>query len=97
LRALWKIEEGTVSKVRETVKEGGRSLAYTTVMTLLERLVKRNAASRRKHGRAYVYQAKITQERLQEAAVKDLVETLFHGSREALRDYLTPSTMEGGL
>ena len=37
LRALWRIGEGSVKDVRGVITEN-RNLAYTTVMTVLERL-----------------------------------------------------------
>ncbi len=39
LKALWKLGEGSVKDVRDDLA-ASRNLAYTTVMTLLDRLVK---------------------------------------------------------
>ena len=47
LKALWALGEGRVRDVRQ-VMVGNRNLAYTTVMTVLERLEKRGGVSRRK-------------------------------------------------
>jgi predicted transcriptional regulator len=44
----------TPAEVRATL---GEDLAYTTVMTVLSRLVERGAASRQRHGRAFAYTA----------------------------------------
>ena len=46
LRALWQLGEGTVHDVRRVLSKE-RVLAYTTVMTLLDRLEKRGCATRR--------------------------------------------------
>jgi BlaI family penicillinase repressor len=88
LKALWALGEGTVRDVRE-VLVGQRNLAYTTVMTVLDRLEKRGGVSRRKDGRSFVYQPRATQEALRKYAVKELVDTLFGGSEDALREYLS--------
>jgi BlaI family transcriptional regulator, penicillinase repressor len=87
LKALWGMGEGTVRDVRE-ILVGNRNLAYTTVMTVLERLEKRGGVSRRKNGRSFIYAPKVSQEAIRRYAVKELVETFFGGSDEALRSYL---------
>jgi BlaI family transcriptional regulator, penicillinase repressor len=87
LKALWVLGEGTVRDVRE-ILVGNRKLAYTTVMTVLDRLEKRGGVSRRKNGRSFLYQPRATQEALRRYAVKELVDQFFGGSEDALRQYL---------
>ncbi len=87
LKALWGIGEGTVKDVRQ-ILVGNRNLAYTTVMTVLERLEKRGGVSRRKQGRSFVYAPKVSQEAMRKFAVKELIDTFFGGSETALREYL---------
>src|SRR5580698_2230919 len=87
LKALWNIGEGTVHDVRERMP-GNRELAYTTVMTVLDRLEKRGGVSRRKQGRSFVYVPKLSREELQSYAVNDVVERFFGGSAEALKAFL---------
>lgn len=87
LKALWRIGTGSVKDVRDVLTEN-RSLAYTTVMTVLERLVRRGAVGRTKQGRAFTYQARLDREQARQLAVKELVATYFGGSEEALREYL---------
>lgn len=87
LRALWSMREGNVRQVREALLPA-RSLAYTTVMTVLERLVRKGAAARRKEGRSFVYAPLLSREVLRRVAVRELVETLFSGSEQDLIAYL---------
>ena len=87
LKALWGIGEGTVRDVRH-VMVGNRNLAYTTVMTVLDRLEKRGGVSRRKQGRSFVYVPKLSREELRKFAVKEVVDRFFDGSPEALKRYL---------
>jgi len=54
LKALWSLQEGNVKDVRRIVAQS-RPLAYTTIMTVLERLVRKGKLARRKVGRAFVY------------------------------------------
>src|SRR5580658_2529287 len=87
LKALWGLGEGTVRDVRE-ILVGNRNLAYTTVMTVLDRLEKRGGVSRRKQGRSFVYVPKLSREELRRFAVKELVDRFFEGSEEALARFL---------
>ena len=87
LQALWDLGEGSVHQVREALA-ARREFAYTTVLTLLDRLEKRGSVKRRKQGRSFVYKPKLSREVLRKLAVKDLVDSLFDGSRAKLRRYL---------
>jgi BlaI family penicillinase repressor len=90
LKALWGIGEGTVRDVRH-VMVGDRNLAYTTVMTVLDRLEKRGGVSRRKQGRSFIYVPKLSREELRRFAVKELVDRFFEGNEDALVQYLGKS------
>lgn len=92
LKALWRLGNGSVKDVRDVLTEN-RSLAYTTVMTVLDRLVRRGAVERKKGGRAFVYAAVLEREHARKLAVKELVDTYFSGSDQALRAYLDHATV----
>jgi BlaI family penicillinase repressor len=87
LKALWGLGQGRVRDVRE-VMVGNRNLAYTTVMTVLDRLEKRGGVTRRKEGRYFLYTPNVSREELRGFAVKELVDTFFDGSADALLAYL---------
>ena len=53
LGVLWTKREGTVRDVAAALAPR-QTFAYTTVMTLLERLVKRGQLTRRKSGRCFI-------------------------------------------
>ena len=57
MEVLW--ARGELS-VREVARRLGRPLAYTTVMTTLDRLYKKNLLERRKEERAFRYAPRIT-------------------------------------
>jgi predicted transcriptional regulator len=61
LEALW--ARGTAT-VRELLDAGYDDLAYTTVMTTLDRLYKKNVLTREAEGRAFRYAARFTREEL---------------------------------
>ncbi len=54
MNALWPLGEATVREVHEAVAEY-RPRAYTTIMTILDRLARKGVVTRRKIGRAYLY------------------------------------------
>ena len=87
LKALWTLGEGNVKDVRRALM-GNRALAYTTVMTVLDRLTRKGGVTRRKVGRSFVYVPVLSRTNLRQLAVRDLVDRFFDGSDEALMDYL---------
>ena len=88
LKVLWAIGEGNVHRVRAELLPK-RNLAYTTVMTLLDRLARKGGVTRRKVGRSFVYCPRLTRDAVRRLAVKELVDCFFDGSEEALIQYLT--------
>jgi predicted transcriptional regulator len=88
LNALWSKGEGSVKDVRAVVA-ATRPLAYTTIMTVLERLVRKGKLSRRKSGRAFLYAPQASLEATRRAAVRELVNGFFHGSEDELRNFLS--------
>ncbi|MFN0101898.1 MAG: BlaI/MecI/CopY family transcriptional regulator [Bryobacteraceae bacterium] len=87
LGALWTMREGTVRDVAAALAPR-QTFAYTTVMTLLERLVKRGQLTRRKAGRSFVYAPAQDPAELREIAIGELARDYFGGSRDALRAWL---------
>jgi predicted transcriptional regulator len=87
LRVLWTLGEANVKDVREALT-ADRVLAYTTVLTILDRLAKKNQVNRRKVGRAFVYSAARDRETLRRWAVQELLDRYFDGSRSALLEWL---------
>jgi len=87
LRALWSLEQGNVKDVQQIVAHT-RPLAYTTIMTVLDRLVRKGKISRRKVGRAFLYVPEATRDSMRQLAVRELVDGFFDGSHEKLIDYL---------
>jgi predicted transcriptional regulator len=67
---------------------GERTLAYTTVLTLLERLTKRGVLTRRKAGRSFIYTPIRDREAMRQVAVREMVELYFDGERESLLAWL---------
>ena len=87
LKALWALGEGSVRAVQNQL-EPRKKLAYTTVLTLLERLTLRGGVGRRKAGRAHFYVPLIDQETIRQKAIEALVDNLFDNSPPLLASYL---------
>jgi BlaI family transcriptional regulator, penicillinase repressor len=87
LRALWSRGEGNVKAVQEIVARS-RPLAYTTIMTVLERLLRKGMLVRRKVGRSFVYAPQATRDAARRAAVQELLDGYFDGSEEELQQFL---------
>jgi len=87
LAALWALEQARVRQVHARLAERGRPLAYTTVLTVLERLLRKQVVERRREGRGYVYAALVSRQQMRERALERLVGNYFD-SRQELEGYL---------
>lgn len=87
VRLLWDRGECTVVDVQEGLLPH-RSLAQTTVATLLSRLEKRGVVSHRVAGRQFLYQAEVTEPMVRESMVGELTDMLFAGRPSALMSHL---------
>jgi predicted transcriptional regulator len=92
LKALWPLREGNVKDVQRAVAQT-RPLAYTTIMTVLERLARKGKLTRRKQGRAFLYAPTMSEDAMRRLAVRELVESFFGGSAEELVRFLSAPEM----
>jgi predicted transcriptional regulator len=81
MQVLWDGGPAPVAAVQQRL---GGDLAYTTVQTMLNVLLRKKKVARTSVGRAFEYRAAVSRERAVGAAVKDLVARMFGGSSEAL-------------
>lgn len=95
LNALWRMGEGTVRQVRDAL-EPAHQLAYTTVLTVLDRLARKGLVERRLAGRRYIYRPALSREEARRAAVRDLVQAYFDGSLEELLAFLRGGPAQNG-
>ena len=87
LDVLWDREEATTQDVWEHLNRD-RTLALTTVATLLSRLERRSVLTHRRDGRQYVYRAMVTRSEVRRSKVRELTATLFGGDATALLSHL---------
>jgi BlaI family transcriptional regulator, penicillinase repressor len=83
MNTLWPMGEGTVREIRDRLAER-RPRAYTTIMTIMDRLARKGVVERRKVGRAYTYRANVSADEARAQALGQVVDNFFGGSKEAL-------------
>lgn len=79
MELLW---HGDAVPVRAVVRELGGKLAYTTVMTTLDRLYKKGLLLRAKEGNAFVYRAATSRDEYHRRAVAETVSALLARSAD---------------
>jgi predicted transcriptional regulator len=70
--------------VRDACEQLGSTVAYTTVMTTMDRLFKKRLLGRRKVGRAFLYHAAATRQEIEGAVAGELMQSLLEGREEPL-------------
>jgi predicted transcriptional regulator len=84
LRVLWEHEPCAVRDVHEAFGKIGRSVAYTTVLKLLQIMTEKGLVDRDVSGRAHLYRSAIPRPHTQKQLVDDLVERAFGGDAAQL-------------
>src|SRR5260370_40177256 len=80
MEILWAQGE---SNVRDVVQRLGRPLAYTTVMTTIDRLYKKGLLNRRKSERAFLYTPRLSRWEWEHKRAGDLVAGFLAGPRHS--------------
>jgi len=93
LSVLWHDGPATVATVHETLPDG-KDRAYTTVLTIMQNLERKNLVKRSRVGRAHVYEAMYSQEVIVQRATCDFLTNAFGGRLgEALLAILSAGTL----
>jgi predicted transcriptional regulator len=87
MNALWPLGQATVREI-QTVVCASRPRAYTTILTIMDRLARKGVVTRVKSGRAWMYRPAFSAEEARDRAVAQVVTHFFGGSAEALRAHL---------
>jgi predicted transcriptional regulator len=81
MRTVWELSEATVDDVR-AAQPRSRRAAYTTVQTVMNRLLERGLLERERRGKAFVYRARYKESEL---VARSLRERLAGASADARR------------
>jgi predicted transcriptional regulator len=84
MRIVWELGDATVDDVR-VAQPRSRRAAYTTIQTVMNRLVERGLLERKRRGKAFVYRAKYDESEL---VARSLRERLAGASADARRPAL---------
>lgn len=76
MRLMWATDTATVRDIFDLLRANGRSLAYTTVMTVMARLVGKRLLARELAGKTHVYRAALTESQFVRAAAAQRIQAL---------------------
>jgi BlaI family transcriptional regulator, penicillinase repressor len=84
MHVFWRREPSTAAEIRDELAAAGRDLAYTTVATLIRILAQKGFLLQTNTERPFVYRPVRNFKDVSRSLLGDLVERVFHGSREQL-------------
>lgn len=94
MEVLWRMGSATVRDVHAALTPS-RGLAYTTIMTVMDKLHRKGALQQQRRGRAYFYTVQLGRDEALHHKLQHLIDDYFEGSAEKLLAYLleefTPS------
>jgi BlaI family penicillinase repressor len=83
MKVVWERKAATVREVYETLRER-RTVAYTTVMTMMNILEAKGHLVKRPEGRAYVYEPSQERSEVVGGMLQDFVDRVFDGAARPL-------------
>ncbi len=84
MHVFWTAGQSTAAEIRDRLAAAGRDLAYTTVATLVRILTEKGFLEQTTTERPFQYRPVRSFEEVSHSILGDLIERLFHGSREQL-------------
>ena len=85
LKVLWGEAPLPVRDVRERLEQhAGRPLAHSTVITMLNIMVRKGYLRRKKQGKAYLFSPKVERDHIAGGFVGDVLSRIFDGSASAM-------------
>jgi BlaI family penicillinase repressor len=87
MKVVWQRGDATVRDVYETLLER-RKIAYTSVMTMMQILVRKGHLKKRRAERAYVYRPSKPETAVLRSMVGEFVDRVFDGSAQPLLVHL---------
>ena len=87
MEAVWTRGEATTRQVWERLNRT-RSLAYTSVLSIMQRLEKAGWLKHRLEGRAYVYQATLSRDQESRRSLKEFIRRVFQGNSRLVFQHL---------
>ncbi len=85
METVWQYREASVRHVFTGL---GERIAYTTLMTTLDRLYKKRLLDRRKEGRAFIYFPRFSSEELEHGVTEDVIDCLISSRNKRIEPVL---------
>ena len=83
MKVVWERQAATVREVYEALRER-KTVAYTTVMTMMNILESKGHLVKRPEGRAFVYEPSQARTQVVSGMVQDFVDRVFDGAAQPL-------------
>jgi BlaI family penicillinase repressor len=87
MKVIWRLKTATVRDVYEAMRET-RSVAYTTVMTMMKILETKGYLTKTMVDRAHVYKPARPRQQVVRAMVREFLDRVFDGASESLLVHL---------
>lgn len=87
MKIVWRLQDASVRDVYETLRKR-RSIAYTTVMTMMSTLEGKGYLKKRADGRAFRYRPARPERRVITSLVREFVDRVFEGASRPLLAHL---------
>jgi BlaI family transcriptional regulator, penicillinase repressor len=84
LKILWRQAPQTVEQVRDLLARDGRELAHSSVITIMNIMVRKGLLAREKQGRAFEFTPLVAEADVGQGMLADLVDRVFDGSATAV-------------
>jgi predicted transcriptional regulator len=92
MNALWEGHPATAREISERLPKNN-DWAYTTIKTMLSRLVGKRAVSERKRANTSIYEPLIERDEAQRSAISSLIKHAFGGAVEPFLGFVANSAM----
>jgi BlaI family transcriptional regulator, penicillinase repressor len=86
MEIVWDLGEATVNQVRDRLRR--KRLAYTTVLSVMQKLDKAGWLTHREEGRAYVYQPATSREEAGRSSLRQFINRVCGGDPIAMFQHL---------
>jgi predicted transcriptional regulator len=83
MKVVWRLDKATVREVYEAIRER-RTIAYTTIMTMMRVLEDKGFLEKQLVDRAHVYTPAKPRQQVMGAMVRDFVDRVFDGASDNL-------------
>jgi len=87
METVWGLDQATTRQVWERLNRT-RSLAYTSVLSIMQRLEKAGWLKHRVAGRTYVYQATLSREQESRRSLDEFIRRVFQGNSRLVFQHL---------